>query len=329
MFVAYVTKVLHLSSNTSDHLPLLLVKGTQRQGITRGKPRFRFEPSWCLYKETIEVVKEAWKKQHVEDPWRNLFMCIQNSRLGLLQWKREVLENVQNIIEAKQASLDTLNQGVITNNSKVQALSLIKEIDKLREANDVYWRQRSRVEWHIKGDRNTAYFHALSSQKGQTRILALDDLGTKKLHAGQKAIMDMTFNPSKVKKIIFSIEGTKAPGPDVLNYLNNGILLHKFNFALITLIPKVKKPLSMIQFRPIAFCNTVVKIIAKALAMTLKNVLPTIISETQSAFVSNRLITDNVFLSYELHHIIKHKKTESLGYMYIKLDMMKAYDRIE
>ncbi|GAA0138786.1 hypothetical protein LIER_00466 [Lithospermum erythrorhizon] len=85
----------------------------------------------------------------------------------------------------------------------------------------------------------------------------------------------------------------------------------------------------MTNFRPIALCNTVAKVIAKALAMRLKNVLPTIILETQSAFVSNRLITDNVLLSYELHHFIKHKKTGKDDFMSIKLDMMKAYDRIE
>ncbi|GAA0148323.1 hypothetical protein LIER_36698 [Lithospermum erythrorhizon] len=85
----------------------------------------------------------------------------------------------------------------------------------------------------------------------------------------------------------------------------------------------------MTHFRPIALCNTVAKVIAKTMAMRLKNILPTIISETQSAFVPNRLIKDNVLLSYEVHHFIKHKKTGKDGYMSIKLEMMKAYDRIE
>ncbi|GAA0148727.1 hypothetical protein LIER_08090 [Lithospermum erythrorhizon] len=61
-----------------------------------------------------------------------------NSRLGLLEWKRDVLGNVQHKIESKQAPQDSLNQGTITNVSKEQALTLAKEIDKLHEANDVY-----------------------------------------------------------------------------------------------------------------------------------------------------------------------------------------------
>ncbi|GAA0141148.1 hypothetical protein LIER_42648 [Lithospermum erythrorhizon] len=75
----------------------------------------------------------------------------------------------------------------------------------------------------------------------------------------------------------------------------------------------------MTNFRPIALCSTMTKVISKALAMRLKNVLPTIISQTQSAFISNRLITDNVLLSYELHHFIKHKKTGKDSFLSIKL----------
>ncbi|GAA0164710.1 hypothetical protein LIER_39843 [Lithospermum erythrorhizon] len=167
-------RLIHLSSNTSDHLPLLLNKRTRRNGIKRGKARFRFECSWRLYKETTEVVRTAWNKNRMDDPGRNLFGCIQNSRLGLLKWTREQK------IDLKQVALDRLKQGTITNVSKVEAISLSKEIDKLRAANDEYWTQRSRVEWRAKGDRNTAYFHALSVQKGRmsSTTLLQDEYGT-------------------------------------------------------------------------------------------------------------------------------------------------------
>ncbi|GAA0149454.1 hypothetical protein LIER_08618 [Lithospermum erythrorhizon] len=214
----------HLSSNTSDHLPLLLNKGTRRNGIKRGKARFKFESSWCLYKETIEVVRTAWNKDRVDDHERNQFGCIQNSGLGLLKWKHDALGNVQHKIDLKQSALDRLNQGTITNASKIEAISLSKEIDKLREANDEYWRQQSRVEWRVKGDRNTTYFHALSAQRGKmSTITLLQDahgslnlynLHTKKLSAIQRNSLEMEFLSSEVKNSIFSIKGHKAPEPD-------------------------------------------------------------------------------------------------------------------
>ncbi|GAA0149026.1 hypothetical protein LIER_08303 [Lithospermum erythrorhizon] len=132
----------------------------------------------------------------------------------------------------------------------------------------------------------------------------------------------------EIKKCVFSMNGSKAPGPDV-NYLNNGRFLKKLNFTLITLVPKVERPISVGQFRPINLCNRVAKVIAKALSCRLKKLLPNVISDTQNAFMPDRLITKNILLAYEAHHALKHKKSCRQVFMSIKLDMLKVYDYIE
>lgn len=52
-------------------------------------------------------------------------------------------------------------------------------------------------------------------------------------------------------------------------------------------------------------------------------------SGTQNAFVPRRLITNNVFVTYKLIHYFKYKGLGKQGYMYMKLDICKAYDRVE
>ncbi|XP_075669915.1 uncharacterized protein LOC142639651 [Castanea sativa] len=57
-------------------------------------------------------------------------------------------------------------------------------------------------------------------------------------------------------------------------------------------------------------------------------VLQEIICENQSAFVSERLITDNVLVAHEIMNHINGKKKGKSGEM-AQLDMSKAYDRVE
>jgi hypothetical protein len=154
---------------------------------------------------------------------------------------------------------------------------------------------------------------------------------------------------AEVLEALTSLGPTKASGPDgfialfykkywhlinkevlvcVDQFFFNHCLLREQNKSFIALIPKASGSHTTRQFRPISLCNIVYKIISKILANRLKAILPKIISPLQSAFVPKRNIQDNTILAHEHLHAFKDKRGKG-GFMFLKMDMEKAFDRME
>lgn len=128
---------------------------------------------------------------------------------------------------------------------------------------------------------------------------------------------------AEINVVIKQMGPLKSPGPDefgayffqthwetvgddtskvVVNFLNGEGMFHSLNFTHIALTPKLKKSVNVDDFGPISLCNILYKIISKVLANRLKRVLPLIIYCNQSAFLLERLISDNVMFAYEILH---------------------------
>ena len=110
------------------------------------------------------------------------------------------------------------------------------------------------------------------------------------------------YTEQEVKTALFQMFPTKAPGPDgfpahffqkhwhicgeevtniVIRLLNGEDSPEEINRTFIVMIPKIKNPTSLSQYRPISLCNVVFKIASKVLANRLKQILPEIVSEEQ------------------------------------------------
>ena len=115
----------------------------------------------------------------------------------------------------------------------------------------------------------------------------------------------------------------------VLSCLSTGVISPSINRIFITLIPKAKSPTKVSKFRSISLCNIIYKLVSKVFANKMKGLLSHIISDYQSAFQSDKAILDNILVAFETLHHMKNQKEKKGGFMALKLDMSKAYDRVE
>ena len=154
------------------------------------------------------------------------------------------------------------------------------------------------------------------------------------------------FSEEEVREAVWQCGGKKSPGPDGFNFnfikncwdiMKSDIMevMHFFhapgsfpkgcNASFIALVPKVKDPSSLEQFRPISLVGAIYKIITKVLSGRLKKVLPMIIDECQSAFLSNRGLMDSVVMANEVLEGIRRNCRSRVCF---EVDFEKAYDSV-
>ena len=158
------------------------------------------------------------------------------------------------------------------------------------------------------------------------------------------------FTKAEFRSAIFAMHPDKCSGPDGYSpgfyqqfwnlcsddifkeccaWLDTGQFPPNLNITNIALIPKGSSQVSMKDWRPIALCNVLYKIVSKVLANRLKLVLSQCISDNQSAFVPGRSILDNAMVAIEVLHFMQTKTRGDDRYVALKLDISKAYDRMD
>ena len=99
------------------------------------------------------------------------------------------------------------------------------------------------------------------------------------------------------------------------------------NAAILSLIPKIEEAQTMKDYRPIACCNLLYKVISKVLSTRLKQFTQEAVQANQVGFVKGRVLCENVLLASEL--VSDFQKPGRTRRGCIQLDISKAFDSVE
>uniref|UniRef100_A0A803NGI9 Reverse transcriptase domain-containing protein n=1 Tax=Cannabis sativa TaxID=3483 RepID=A0A803NGI9_CANSA len=351
-------KLIHLDYFGSDHRALLVnpFPSATTDPIQPRRSRFRFEKMWLSDAECAEIISTTWQMQSDCDLSSNLHIntkkCCEEPSSDA-QLEKSILDDLLAKEEQywqQRSRIEWLKSGDRNTkffHTKASARNSTNKIKSLKDTNGNLVTDREGITNII-----SHYFQDLFTASEEDHWALSHVLSTipTTIHEDQNDFLLRDFTKEDVYSALKSMASDKSPGLDgmsamfyhhhwhIVGNLVSSVVLHilnengdptTFNKTLLTLIPKVTAETTMKDFRPISLCNVIYKLVSKMIVFRFKDVLPLVISETQSAFLPNRLITDNVLVAFEMIHSLKHRKHGTKGYAAIKLDMSKAFDRVE
>ncbi|XP_031120872.1 uncharacterized protein LOC116024110 [Ipomoea triloba] len=339
--------VTNLLTRSSDHSALFLGVKEDRQGWGGSRKNFKFEMAWIHDEGCRKQVEEAWLEGVGEGLLGRLQHCGEYQRIEAELCRLETQEEEFWRQRAKQHWL----RGADANTK------FFHRYDSSRKKKNTISRLKNESDVWVEGDElHTVvldYFHDIFAPNvpSSSTIDSFVASIAPRVSQHQNEALLRSFVVDEVKTALFSMFPDKAPGPDgmnpgfyqhywdvvgsdvstfVLKCLNECFFPTGLNDTNVVLIPKKACPERVSDLRPIALCNVVYyKIMAKMVANRMKPLLGEVISDSQSAFIPNRLITYNILIAAEVGHYLNRKQCGMVGWGALKLDMAKAYDRME
>ncbi|XP_028118945.1 uncharacterized protein LOC114316487 [Camellia sinensis] len=276
-----------------------------------------FSKPWCLCKDFNEIRhigerKDCSKRDggmaELNEFIKNCEKKLKVLKLSLRKWNKEVYGSVPNKLKAVEKEVHNLD---------LQAKN--RELDQQRklEKEKLQKKYGDFIEWW---NRLFEHFKKLYSEKWVLRP-KLGGIFKLVQSSPHFEVLETKFSVAEILVAVKDCEGNKAPGPygfnmlcfqkiwkvmkkEVLNFIKefyrNGKLVKGFNSSFITLVPKKENPVGLTDYRPINLVGSVYKVLAKVLSRRLKEVLPCIISETQSTFIWGKKILDGVLIANEV-----------------------------
>ena len=175
----------------------------------------------------------------------------------------------------------------------------------------------------------------------------IEGLQFQKLSGVEAGALTKPFSQVEVKQAIWDCDSFKSPGRDdisfgfikefwelvkddfmrfLMEFHRNGKLIKGVNSTFIASIPKVTSPQRLNDFRPISLVWCMYKVLTKGLADRLRQVVSSVVFDSQSTFIKGKQILDGILIANEAVDEARRMNKELLLF---KVDFEKAYDSVD
>ncbi|WCJ39165.1 DNAse I-like superfamily protein [Euphorbia peplus] len=167
-----------LPRHFSDHHPIIF---TCTEGVRR-IPRFRFQGMWITHDGIRGVIKNFWDSQHPALPPMPL-LChkLKGLRPILRNWNKDVFGNFNVNIATCEATLNDIQINIASNGFSdslyQEEIAAHTQLNLHLKQKEIYYKERSRVQWLSNGDRNSSFFHKMASTRKQQAGISTMNVG--------------------------------------------------------------------------------------------------------------------------------------------------------
>uniref|UniRef100_A0A803PD18 Reverse transcriptase domain-containing protein n=1 Tax=Cannabis sativa TaxID=3483 RepID=A0A803PD18_CANSA len=256
-------------------------------------PTERYQPTLLAKVLTHQIVYKQVFFDQMSGHWQGRFQVL------ITEYKEDDgLFHIKFECEGDKRRVEQLNNSLDQSSNHFDDLKHAETVlDELLKQEEIYWQQCSWVDWLACGDKYTKFFHAkANARKSKNQIKFLyNDAGVKVYFNAEISSIFHDYYADIFRAVHIddiALTHTLECIPTLVSDDYNASLLAPFTMAEV------------------------------------KNALKTM-SADKSPGIDGRLIIDNILVAFELVHAIKNKTTRRHDVASLKLDMSKAFDRIE
>ena len=141
-------------------------------GVSREKKRpFRFQTCWLLDPTFPDIVSQAWGGAN------NLVKVVDSFTRNVMDWNKNQFRNIFTMKKILMARINGIKKDIAFKPSSFLLkleVDLLRDLDLVLNQEEELWALKSRVNWLVQGDCNTAFFHVSTLvRRKRNQIMAI------------------------------------------------------------------------------------------------------------------------------------------------------------